>query len=460
MAFVPGFDHDVFISYAHGDDREWISRFHDRLQTHLARLLPGAEIWIDKDDLRKSRDFAKDIPQSLESSAVLISLASPTYITRPYCVREECRRFGELAAARKQSGQRFAAPEFAADLFGFRCPILPLPNTAYWNNLIPGATDLPFCDDLETFDTECPAFKEKFRTLLSELRELLLRMRNHSTPVLVYPRIPGPDIEEAHKALTRELNVQSYRILPEDELDPVPHVDRADLAVLLLGGRYDDTTRRLALALKNGGKPFVVWPSPVLDSSGELRQRGFFQDLLQMESGRKTLLSDSITADKLKETVFALLNPRTKIPSATGGKPRVYLVYDSTCNSEKNNAGKIEYHYSDEFHFEHSDNPRRHTSWLTQSEGVLLIWGEATETWCAAEYRLIVGLSRNLRARGLCLFDPKQAKSLLAEQIRSAHSSLPIHVAEQFGPFEPARMEPFFEPIRKPIVATADGGET
>jgi hypothetical protein len=70
----------------------------------------------------------------------------------------------------------------------------------------------------------------------------LLRMRNHSTPVLVYPRIPDADIKEAHSALTRELNVQSYRILPEDELDPVPHVDGADLTVLLLGARYHETT--------------------------------------------------------------------------------------------------------------------------------------------------------------------------------------------------------------------------
>src|ERR1700722_18107666 len=102
MAFVPGFDHDAFISYAHGDDREWINLFHDRLRTSLNRLLPGADVWIDKDDLRKSRDFEKDIPASLESSAVLISLVSPIYVTRPYCVDQEGRRFGELVAVGKQ----------------------------------------------------------------------------------------------------------------------------------------------------------------------------------------------------------------------------------------------------------------------------------------------------------------------------------------------------------------------
>src|ERR1700730_6773610 len=110
MPFVPGFDHDVFISYAHGDDRDWINRFVDRLEPALSRLLPGADVWIDKDDLRKSRNFKQDIPANLLSSAVLISLVSPTYITRPYCVDHECRRFDDIATVRKQPSQRFDAP--------------------------------------------------------------------------------------------------------------------------------------------------------------------------------------------------------------------------------------------------------------------------------------------------------------------------------------------------------------
>jgi hypothetical protein len=63
MAFVPGFDHDVFISYAHGDDREWINRFLDRLRQVLSRLLPGANVWIDKDDLRNPGISSRIFPR-------------------------------------------------------------------------------------------------------------------------------------------------------------------------------------------------------------------------------------------------------------------------------------------------------------------------------------------------------------------------------------------------------------
>ncbi len=452
MPFVPGFEHDVFISYAHGDDRDWINRFLDRLAPALNRLLPGTAIWVDKDDLRKSRNYEQDIPANLSSSAVFISLVSPTYITRPYCVQQEYRRFASQAAARKQ--KRFNAAQFSADLFGFRCPILPLIDESYRNNLFPGATDISFCDDIDTFPIGSPQFEDPFRTLLRELRSLLLRMRNHAMPVFVYPPAPRPEINEAHSALTRELHVQSYRVIPGDELDPLPALAGAELAVLLLGPKYDEseTPRRIADKLATLDKPFIVWPSPALESSGDPAQRGFFQSLVDLPSPRKTLLRSCITTEKLKEEVFAILSPRAKMPAPLDGKPRVYLIYDSARNTEKNNAGKIVFHYKDDFQFDLSENPRQHTLLLTQSDAVLLIWGDAAEDWCASEFEQMIRLSTQPKSRGLCLFDPAASKAILAQQIRQGQS---VFVSEQFGPFNTARLEPFFAPIRKPKAEAA-----
>jgi hypothetical protein len=445
MAFVPGFDHDVFISYAHGDDRAWISAFHGRLKPDLNRLLPGADVWIDSDDLRKSRDFNHEIPANLASSAVLVSLVSPTYIQRPYCVQKECRRFIELATARKET--RFRSSAFSTELFGFRCPIFQMPDSAYSHDLIPGATDILFGDDVSPFPVASNLFENSFRTLLRGLTDLLRRMRNHSTPVVVYPHSATSEINAAHEALTRELHAQSYRVLPEDELKPVRHVGGSDLAVLLLGPNYDDTARLLVDEIKNLNKPFVIWPSPSVEQHGDLTQRGFLKELSELDYQRKTLLSPLISPEKLKQDVFAILNPQAKIPANAAGKPRIYLIYDSAQKSESANAGQIVLNYQDEFHFEPSDNPRQHTGYLTQSDGVLLVWGEAAEDWCATEFEQIVRLSNQPKSRGLCLFDPKQSKLAYADQIRSQYSA--IHVAEQFGAFEKRRLEPFFAPIRR-----------
>ena len=70
MGYVPGYQHDIFISYAHGDDRSWINRLVDRLEPALKqRLGVKAELWLDDDALRRSRDFSKEIPDSVERSS-------------------------------------------------------------------------------------------------------------------------------------------------------------------------------------------------------------------------------------------------------------------------------------------------------------------------------------------------------------------------------------------------------
>ncbi len=83
---------------------------------------------------------------------------------------------------------------------------------------------------------------------------------------------------------------------------------------------------------------------------------------------------------------------------------------------------------------------------------MLLVWGDANEDWCSAEFEQIVRLSTQPKSRGICLFDPKQSKAALAEQIRNGNT---MFVAEQFGPFDSARLEPFFAPIRKVKAAQA-----
>ena len=125
----------------------------------------------------------------------------------------------------------------------------------------------------------------------------------------------------------------------------------------------------------------------------------------------------------------------------------MYLIYDSRKSREKNNAGTIAFHYKDEFQFDHSDQPRLHAPSLTQSDGVLLVWGEAAEDWCAAEFEQMFRLANQSRSKGLCLFDPIGPKLELARSIRERFGS--IHVSEQFGTFDPIRLEPFFAPLRR-----------
>jgi len=268
-------------------------------------------------------------------------------------------------------------------------------------------------------------------------------MRNHSTPVFLYPDRPTPDIEETRKALAGELLAQSYRILPDRQLNLAGQLREAAMSVFLLGEHEDAKAPNLTEIASKQAKPWIVWCSPAAARSASVAQSGFVKALEQLDAPSKTYLDDHISVPKLKEQVLATLRPDSHALPPGDGKARVYVVFDPQNREETANAGLIHFHYRGEFHFEFSNDPREHDQRLSQSDGVLLVWGSADENWCSHEFEEMVRISRSAKAQGLCLFQPEESKIAVVEQIRSKFREL--HIAEQFGPrFDPNRLSPFF----------------
>ena len=242
MAYVPGFQHDVFVSYAHGDDRDWINRFVQQLKRTLDRRLgTRTSVWLDEDDNRKTRDFTREIPDSVRSSAVFLLLPSPTYIRSAYCVDQECRIFAETVEQRRE---RFAIPDFANEMFALRCPILPVDGNEHWS-LFPGLTDIPFFAATGTYVLDSSEFEKSFAVVVGQLVDLLKRMRNHSTPVFLYPPHPAAEAQAAHAAVFAELTAQSYRVLPDRNVNVADQLRDASMSIFLIGKRLRRCSRRL-----------------------------------------------------------------------------------------------------------------------------------------------------------------------------------------------------------------------
>jgi hypothetical protein len=442
MAYVPGFEHDVFISYAHGDDRDWISLMVDRLTSALTRRLGVApSIWIDDEKLRASRDFSPEIRDTVQASAVFVLLPSPTYIRSPFCTGQECRVFRESMASRRA---RFGA-SFANDLFALRCPILPIDNNEHWS-IFPGLSDIPFCSNSDTLPIGSPEFDTALRRLVGELVDLLNRMRNQSNAVFLYPPYPTPDLRDVHRSLVAELSALSYRILPDRTVNLAEQLGAASLAVFLLGAEYDETARELAdLVAARKTLPWVVWCSPAAELTHAVEQSGFTAYLDQVESPSKTYLPASTLPAKLEEEILGKLRPKSHALAATHGKPRVYLVYNPGDRTEIKNAGLISLHFRKDVHFELPDDPTKHTLRLESSDGVLLVWGNADENWCAREFLEMVQLAGATGAQGLCLFDPESTKTAAKNEIRKKFTNL--YIGEQFGRFDPSRLTTFFNPL-------------
>ena len=105
MAYVPGFDSDVFISHSHVDKlpsttkRQWVNEFEtalaNRLATRVGRL-GLVHIWRDL-ALDGGQVFDDVIARRVAGSAVFLALNSRGYLASDYC-KQELTSFCQQAA--------------------------------------------------------------------------------------------------------------------------------------------------------------------------------------------------------------------------------------------------------------------------------------------------------------------------------------------------------------------------
>ena len=99
MAYVPGYDYDIFISFSHQDNRPrpdaaegergWVEQFRDYLEWWLARRnITDPKVWLDKQRLAGNTDFDQRIEHDLDSTALLFVLHSHNYRQSDYCAKE------------------------------------------------------------------------------------------------------------------------------------------------------------------------------------------------------------------------------------------------------------------------------------------------------------------------------------------------------------------------------------
>ncbi len=149
MAFVPGFLHDVFISYACADDEnaeglighfakllsnalraqglrlhdvavpDGVDVFLDRqrfsnalraqgLRLHDVAVPDGVDVFLDRQRLRAGSDLTEQVLTAARSSAVFIAFHSPAYVESSWCRREAGEFIGNYDARRpKLDGRLF-----------------------------------------------------------------------------------------------------------------------------------------------------------------------------------------------------------------------------------------------------------------------------------------------------------------------------------------------------------------
>ena len=99
MGWVPGFEYDVFISYARVDnatvennpDKGWVAEFHKHLEVALSKKvgrLHTVKLWRDTREIQGNELFDRTIQDAIRQSAIFLALSSNGYLQSDYCRRE------------------------------------------------------------------------------------------------------------------------------------------------------------------------------------------------------------------------------------------------------------------------------------------------------------------------------------------------------------------------------------
>ena len=194
MAFVHGFENDVFISYAHADNEvdalgdAWVQQLQQNLRIALKqRLGRGDELAIYFDAGRLQGNHPLDeILDSVRKSAVFLAVGSPSYVNRQW-TRDELAAF---AAASDDPGRLFGIERLPLDP-GERFPD-PLDDyfrISFWQR-DQGMADIPLT---LTPRLNTTLYYVRLQTLAEQIRGQLLQMANRNArPAAVSMAGAGP----------------------------------------------------------------------------------------------------------------------------------------------------------------------------------------------------------------------------------------------------------------------------
>jgi hypothetical protein len=182
MAYINGFDYDIFISYAHVDNTPfpgqadgWIEQFYKNLNLMIAKRfgrLDIVKIWWDNKKLDGSVLFDKSIEEGIKKSAIMICLNSPGYIQSSYC-RQELDIFYKKVHAEKTGinvGNRSRIIHVLLNNIPF----------TEWPEELSGTSGFPFHDakEAEDFGDTVDTLSMDFRTQMQNIRDAVWNLLN------------------------------------------------------------------------------------------------------------------------------------------------------------------------------------------------------------------------------------------------------------------------------------------
>lgn len=478
MGYLSSFLEDVFISYAHNDDdayamesQGWVAQLDEDLRKRVAVFLDGQQpsVWRDR-DVRSNDDFEEKITARLVNTATFLSIISPSFFQRPWCLRE----LEEFAT----SAERNFGVKIGEKHRIFKVEKVPLSlDRSSFPTRLQGTGSYRFYGPDPEHSGKIHEYRPKLGVdyaakywremddLAQDIATVLKQMhaRAHESVAAakaappVYLAETTSDLEDEAREIRRDLKARGFEVLPEGDLpyrskDLRARVEadmkRCLLSVHLIGrdfgfipeGECEKSISWLQSEYavehqkETPGFTRVLWMPPGLNAS-DPRQARFVEylhndsavqrgaDLVESRlEDLKTLVQEKIRlvqgANEKKSMPAAA--PATATPMGTEEPPRIYVICDQL-DLGSADLGELRNHlfshgyecilpseYSNEAEAlqEHADN-------LEICDACLIYYGQGSDRWFGTKLRelrkLLSRRTTPVLAKGVYVAPPESA---------------------------------------------------
>lgn len=296
MGYLPIYKHDIFVSYAHVDDKPllenqngWVTTLIGCIKNKLSQRLGRDEdysLWMDF-ELRRREKLSLQIMDALNSTAIMIIILSPAYLASKWC-QQECDFF--LQCIRQKNSRVFIVEREEIDRQELQSELQDILGFRFWIADRDGKAPkilgepIPTGSDIEYFNL--------VSNLTLELKDALLDIRKEyedsgnavvkgQQPTVFLAEVTD-DMEQERNNIKSYLNQYGINVLPCTWYSQVPTLFRQaaenDLSksvafIQLLsefaGKKPPDLPKgyvHLQLELAQAAKKTIFqWRSPTLD---------------------------------------------------------------------------------------------------------------------------------------------------------------------------------------------------
>jgi hypothetical protein len=465
MAYLTGFDYDIFISYAHVNNQRasegeegWVTQFQKHFEVQLSTLVGRmglVKIWWDP-ELDGNQLFDRTIQERVNRSAIFLAMTSKGYVASDYC-QQELSWFVQKSTAEPWGlsvGDRVRV---------FNILLNNIPH-AEWPEAYKGTSGLQFHDAERENEIGYPTdpkeklFKRQLRALveavyrtLEEFKTALASAANNTEgspkrdddkstdehQFTVFLADTSDALRTLRRRVANELSQQGVRLTaqvpPPFEAGPhddkvIAEIERADLCVHLIDawpGREIENRPELnypqhqaELALAHAGAQ-LIWAPQALDLQS-VEDEGHRRFLDQLENGPREGAGYSFIRESPTALTREILVRLDQLKQTAQSPKELSAVLLDTHLKDQLHALDLS-----RFFLEHdvqpyinpeADDPTRNVKILEerlkQVSRLIIVFGDVAEEWVRARLGEAVKIAITeecpLKACGIYFAPPRQ----------------------------------------------------